>query len=233
MQAASAFDNRSDAPDADPAAARRAAVLERQVERLERLFDAGMALIEGLTAQAAGAGPKVVEGDVALAYSRLSRAVRMATLLQSSLLAEEPPAARAEDDEAGAQGWDHDEAEDDVVWGRPLPEPSSRKMGRFSRLMRHIVECTEPPERQERLLAEASERLEDDEVRRAIAGRPYGEVIAMICRDLGLEPDWERVPHKPHRLGWATYDDIRVARDFARAAGPPAAAGASQARAPP
>jgi len=217
MNAGAAFDNLLDDPDAEAAAdaARRRELRDLHLEQLGQLAQTGMDMVQALRAQVCDGGPQVVEGDVVLAYSRLSRAVRMAILLQSNLLSDKPPAGGSGTETVG-DGRDDDAA--DEIWGRPLPEPTARRMGKFSRLMRHIVECSvEAPERLERVLAEAAERLEADDVRRAIAGRPYGEVIAIICRDLGLQPDWERIPHKPNRLGWATYEDIRIARDFSGA----------------
>ena len=239
MNTCAAFADLLDDPDPEAAAdaARRRELRDLHLEQLGQLAQAGMDMVQALRAQVCEDGPKVVEGDVALAYGRLSRAVRMAILLQSKLLEEPSPNARA--DESGAHGRDDDDDAADEIWGRPLPEPTARRMGKFSRLMRHMIECSvEVPERREQMLAEAAERLEADDVRRAIAGRPYGEVIAMICRDLGLQPRWDDVQHKAQRLGWATYEDIRTARDISRAsAAPPAAtvppSDPAHARAPP
>src|SRR5882757_7832906 len=85
-------------PAANLAEAPSRARLERQLERLDRLAEAGMEMIEALTAQAKGAGPKVVDGDVALAFSRVSRAVRMAELLAKELSGDlkDPQAAARE-----------------------------------------------------------------------------------------------------------------------------------------
>ncbi len=62
--------------------------LDRQLAKLDRLGDLGLELAEALVAQAKGAGPQVVEGDAALAYDRVARAVRMAVMLQSRLIAD-------------------------------------------------------------------------------------------------------------------------------------------------
>jgi hypothetical protein len=43
----------------------------------------------------------------------------------------------------------------------------------------------------ERLVCEAGERLEDDRIYHDLARRPLGEIVALICKDLGLEPDWD------------------------------------------
>ena len=63
------------APDADCAAPSR----ERRLRMLDRLAEAGMELVEALVAQAQGkrtGGEAVVEGDVTMAFNRVSRAVR-------------------------------------------------------------------------------------------------------------------------------------------------------------
>jgi hypothetical protein len=54
----------------------------------------------------------------------------------------------------------------------------------------------------ERLDTEARERLEDDDLHEILMSRPTGEVLALICADLGLEPDWERISKEP----WAQHE---------------------------
>ena len=48
-------------------------------------------------------------------------------------------------------------------------------------------------EQVERLMLEACERLDDDDIYRDVINRPVGELVARICQDLGVEPDWERL----------------------------------------
>jgi hypothetical protein len=151
--------------------------LERQAARLERLAEAGMELVEALTAQARGTGPKVVDGDVGLAFSRVSRAVRMAILLHHQLSQGAADSAKAAE-EAGRRA----EAE--------------RKKAHVARAVR-IVErvamdhCQVEPSRIGDYVYAARERLEDDDIYGLAAARPVGELVAMICRDFGLEPDWD------------------------------------------
>ena len=212
--------------NADPAGAWERWLLEHQVEQLNRLAAMGMAIAGAVERQASSAEPgpdaAAILQHAAIDFGRVSRAVRLSFALQSKLIADfkSPPArpahAVAAYDDAGL------DEDGDETFGRRLPAPSSAAMRRKAKLgllMRHVVECAvEQPERLESVLAEAAERLESDDILREIAARPFGEVIAIICRDLGLEPDWERVGHKPHRLGWATYDDIRESRDFSLSA---------------
>lgn len=207
---------------AEPVEGWERALLDHQIETLNRLAAMGMAVAGVIERQVTGAEPGPDAGPglqhAAMDFGRVARAVRLSFALQSKLIADfkSPPARHAHAvaayDDAGL------DEDGDETFGRRLPAPSSaavRRKAKLGLLMRHVVECAvEQPERLESVLAEAAERLESDDILREIAARPFGEVIAIICRDLGLEPDWERVGHKPHRLGWATYDDIREARDF-------------------
>jgi hypothetical protein len=60
--------------------------LDIQLAQLDRLSEAGLDMARALADQASGTGPEVFKGDMALAYSRISRAVRMAILIQSRLM---------------------------------------------------------------------------------------------------------------------------------------------------
>jgi chorismate mutase len=45
----------------------------------------------------------------------------------------------------------------------------------------------------DRLAEEACERLEHDDIYGDLMARPVSEIIALVCRDLGLAPDWSRL----------------------------------------
>jgi hypothetical protein len=155
-----------DAPTADPGEERTRALLER-------LAEAGMEMVEALVAQAKGTGPKVVDGDVALAFSRVSRAVRMAALLQRELAPDrEDPEAAAHDAEARGRAAQRDRA---------------------VRIVRRVARdhCGREPFAVSVIAREAAERLADDDIYGLAASRPVGELVALICRDLGLQPDWD------------------------------------------
>ena len=162
----------------DAAADRRRSLLDQQLERLDQMAQAGTDLIQALAAQAAG-GPKVVKGDVSLAFGRVSRAVRMAILLQRRLI-----------DETVSREADRD-GEDD---GRALDEAADVGPGTIPD--RHdLVEDIagregDAPERAERIERETAERLERDDLYGLVHARPVGEIVVDICRDLDLEPDW-------------------------------------------
>jgi hypothetical protein len=130
-----------------------------------------MEMIEALVAQAKGSGPKVVDGDVGLAFSRVSRAVRLAVLLQSELVKGRDEAAEAE----------------------AAPDRGRQAhIGRAVRIVRRIARdhCRAEPFAVSAYAKEAAERLEDDDIYGLVQTRPVGELVALICRDLGLAPDW-------------------------------------------
>ena len=140
-------------------------MVERELAILGRLAEAGLEIAVALEAKAKG-GDVVVQGDVAMAYARVARAVRQTIMLQSRLI----EALR-----------DHEAA-----WaGRKAAARASA-----ARIVRGVIEDdrANAEERAERLRAEAAERLQDEDFADLIV-RPFGEVVAHICRDLGLSPD--------------------------------------------
>jgi hypothetical protein len=42
----------------------------------------------------------------------------------------------------------------------------------------------------DRLAEESWERLDQDDIYGDLAAKPVSEIIAMVCKDLGLAPDW-------------------------------------------
>lgn len=170
----------------------RLALRERHMATLDDLIDAGMGMVKALAAQVAGTGPQVVEGDVALAYSRFSRAVRLSILLQSRLL-EDPAEAAPAKARSGQSGRDHD-GEPEEIFVTWLEPEESKRQGRRERVAQIVERMArgdgESEDTVERLYREAVERLEDVHVYGDLAFRPVSEVLAEICRDLGLKPDW-------------------------------------------
>ena len=152
--------------DALPIAARgdwARPVVDRQLQILGRLAEAGLEIAVALEAQAKG-GEAVVQGDLAMANNRVARAVRQTIMLQSRLIEalqdREKAAARA----SAAR----------IVRGVIEDEGTS------------------DTERAERLAAEAAERLRDEDFGDLLS-RPFAEAVADICKDLGLSPDWLRL----------------------------------------
>ena len=61
------------------------------------------------------------------------------------------------------------------------------------RIVRRVARdhCGREPFAVSVIAKEAAERLDDDDIYGLAASRPVGELVAMLCRDLGLEPDWD------------------------------------------
>jgi len=141
-------------------------MVERQLAILGRLAEAGLEIAVALEAQAKG-GQAVIQGDVAMAFNRVARAVRQTIMLQSRLIEalQDRQAARAGRQAAARAG--------------------------AARIVRRVIDDdrTNDAERAERLAAEAAERLRAEDFGDLLA-RPFGEAVADICKDLGLAPDW-------------------------------------------
>jgi hypothetical protein len=173
MNASATFPPPPGSPAASPAESPSRAQRDRRLERLDRMAGAGMEMIEALVAQAKGSGPQVVEGDVGLAFSRVTRAVRLAILLQEELAkGREAPDEAARPDEA-------------------RPEEDNRD--RAVRVLRRVARdhCRRDGFEVSAIAREAAERLDDDDIYGLVASRPVGELVALLCRDFGLEPNWD------------------------------------------
>jgi hypothetical protein len=161
-------------------------LLDRQLQVLGELAEIGLELARAVEAEAKGPDADV-DGAV-LAYSRVARAVRQSVMLQSRLIRELLAEERGE--AAGAEAAHRRKAE---------------VKARMSRILRRAIEAErDDPERIERLKAEAAERLEE-ELFGDLLQRPVAEIIADICGDLGLSPDWRGLA-----------DDIAAAEEAAR-----------------
>jgi hypothetical protein len=169
-------------PVSDRAVARgdEAAVVERQLELLGRLAEIGLGIAEAVGRQAAQDGPSrnspAFTGDLALAYARASRAVRMSIALQSRLMAERREAAITTAANARMS----------AVRDRPARRARIDRI--VERLARDAYEDDE--EEVERCVAEAAERLNDVDVFGDVLDRPVSEIIALICHELDISPDW-------------------------------------------
>ena len=186
----------------DPVPAWERALLDRQLAALDRLAEMGMdiaAVIHGqVTAAASEAEPdlraEAVQPNAALDFARVARAVRLTYALQSRLIADfkKPPPR------AGEAADDDDDDYDgpiDVQWLDPQPPTAVWQRHRAKQVVRRMAEgAGRNSEAVERLVTEAAERLERDDIHADIAIRPFGETIAAICRDLGIEPDWSLFP---------------------------------------
>lgn len=146
-------------------------MLDRQLQVLGELAEIGLELARAVEADSRG--PDADLDKSMLAYSRVARAVRQTLMLQARLI-EALQAA-----EAG-----------EVEKARLLEARRTKVKDGAKRILRGVIRTEhEVPERIERLCAEAAERLDAD-VHGDLLVRPVREVIAAICRDLGLDPRW-------------------------------------------
>ncbi len=139
-------------------------LFEQQINLLSELAEAGMTVAMAIRDQVVAG-----QGDIlALAgsYDRVARAVRMAILLQSKLIKQL------------------------LDWDRQTASPNTSQGRREAEIERAAAERDrEHAEHMERL---GGERLEQDDIYKEVNSRPVSELIAMICRDIGLDPDWPR-----------------------------------------
>lgn len=235
-------DDQAPAPGAAPRA-----LIERQLWVLGRLAEAGLNVALAIEQQATAAAPphaveapeaaeppatpepgRVVQGDVALAYARASRAVRLTVALQAKLIKDLQAL-----DEAAARLRRGEQAEAE----RARQSLETARKERVERIVERVIRAELSDEDEVDRLAEAAwERLDHDEIYGDLLAQPVGEIIARVCSDLGLSPDWSRLAEEAWAreeidsgaagspflaLGWPDPPEKRP--DRAAAADPPAA----------
>jgi hypothetical protein len=110
-----------------------------------------------------------------MAYARAARAVRLAILLQAQL----------------SQG-----AVDPLQAARQAEAAHrEQQVDRTLRIVERVAKdhCRQQGFALGAYVHEARERLDNDDIYGLVATRPVGELVAMICQDLGLEPKWEHL----------------------------------------
>jgi hypothetical protein len=187
------------APPLDGGPAPMRAMIEAQLAMLTRLAQIGMELAEACGAQARTMAARAEAGDAAapsaeqrqdpaFVFARVARAVRMTIALQSRLM--------------------KDLADLDRTDARAAAARKGERRARLARLVDQAAEVAVEARREagcraggpywpkeavedeiERLSAETYERLTDAEDG-DLWGRPFEEVVAGICADLGLSPEW-------------------------------------------
>jgi hypothetical protein len=154
--------------------------------------------IERRTVEPAPEGePAPPPETLAMAFSRVARAVRMTSLLQARLLKEMDEGARraAFDNRWAAPPPEPEpDAIDDAEIDAAMSEPAFVHKVRVERIVGRVAKAAhDDAETVDRLLAETTERLDDEDLYGDVLTRPVGELVSLICRDLGLDPDWERL----------------------------------------
>jgi hypothetical protein len=155
----------------------RAARAERRLQRLDQLADMGVEVAGELRRQIVEqAGPAP---ELALAFDRVCRAVRLAQLLQEKLEREDEERAFQAAAEAAAQRASRVEARVKTV----------------RRTVRGVLDVETEPDADGNfddieLLGRMLDRVDREAEDARFLDRPLGEIVARICFDLGLQPDW-------------------------------------------
>jgi hypothetical protein len=175
----------STAPTLDEAdTAWERALLDEQLERLNRLADMGLALAGEIQRRATTAAPDADISHAAIDFARASRAVRMTLALQSKLVRDfktpiKAGPARSDDDDDEDVQWE-------VKWLTSKPTVDEQKAN-VRRAMREAAkDAGLDAGTVERLDGEARERMERDDIYADILSKPFDELVARICEDLGL-----------------------------------------------
>ena len=137
----------------------------------------------------------------ALDFGRVSRAVRLTFALQSQLIADaRNPARRAETAKAAKAPKDDEESHDGPLVVRFLPPQPEPVIGRKHRVKTSVGRAAEAEgcdaETVERLVREARERLETDDIWAELESLTTEQIIARLCKDLGLQRDWSQCTHE-------------------------------------
>ncbi len=160
-------------PDSD----RAAALLAARIARLDVLADVGMGLTRRLAREADEAEPGTLDvGAVALAYSRLAKAVRQTIALQ----------ARLEADAAAGKATDARPSWEAPKLAQPFVKTPRDKAHDALTLAIDVAagENEAKFERLEEALWDELDDLDDEAFNR----RPIGAIVVEICEALGIEP---------------------------------------------
>jgi hypothetical protein len=162
-------------------------LIERQLQVLGRLAEVGLeiALAVEREAKAAEPGQRADLQALAMTNARVGRAVRLTIMLQSRLI----EALQAFDSGVEAETRAAAERQAQALRAR---EDDAKV--RVSQIVRRVIEAEhDDADRIERLDAEAMDRLDDEDLYGAVLMRPMSEMVADICKDLGLHPDWAKL----------------------------------------
>ena len=219
----------------EDAEARAEARTARQLAMLQELAEIGLQIARAVRDEALARAEPVDEeaparvspfgaGDLGLIYSRISRAVRQ-TLALESRIAEGLETARFE------------RRRSHVAKVRSAFEDREREVRDYvaEAIENEGAERRIPDNEVERLLDDLDERLEDGQYDDALADGPIAELVARICEDLGVSPDWriwddqdwaidyikERMPDDIGADRWAHLDAPIAAARPPNAHGPP------------
>jgi uncharacterized membrane-anchored protein YjiN (DUF445 family) len=143
----------------------------RHLQGLAELGEIGMELARLVRRQAveqAAANPDgAVDEHLGLVFARIARAVRQAFALEARL-ADDRRTARAAETRLRVEG----------------------RKTKVRTAVERVLDAEASESDAENLFYDLTERLETDYDDADFADRPIGELVARICRDLGVTPDW-------------------------------------------
>lgn len=163
----------------------------RQLAMLQELAEIGMqiaravrdeALVSAEPADEDGAPrppSRFGNGDLGLVYSRVARAVRQTVALETRVAdgIEQARVERARRRDAAIRWAAHERRQEIRHYVTQAIEAEA-------------AERNTPESEVERLLDDLDERLDDRDYGDALADAPIGDLVALICADLGVTPDW-------------------------------------------
>ena len=166
----------------DRVKARSQLVLDHQVELLAELAEIGMGIARDIgrkvaeVAAAPSDQPQPSTHDLALAFERAARGVRVTLMLQAKALDTLCDLSIRGSRQAPASP-------------RPIDEDRPARVAGIVRRLAQARHGADKP-RIDRLMVLAAERLDRESLSGALPHRPIAQLVARICRDLGLDPDW-------------------------------------------
>ncbi len=178
-----ATDLSDQAADAEQTVPWARALLDRQLFIVGELVEGGFEIAQAIRRQASDeTAPKVVHGDIAAAYACVSKAVRLSLMLQTDMIQNLARMTSVVSNAAFSAATNTEAAR---------PRLEAQRKARAHRVVARIARAERPDaEAAERLVREAGERLERGDAFANVLSLPFSEIIALICKDLGLDPDW-------------------------------------------
>ena len=155
----------------DPAATPVKPRAERRLDRLERLSDKGLAMVEAL--------PNDGAAESADSYVKLARSLRLSATLEAKLDGDLPVGPGGSGGRAAAPD--------------PHAALTTGKRGRVRELVVDVADHEIPDPEEHDILTDAlDERLLCDQAYDHIDDLPMRDIVERLCADLRLKPDWRR-----------------------------------------
>ena len=171
------------------------ALRAQQVTMLQELAEIGMQMaravrdealapVEPADEDAPRPASRFGSGDLGLVYSRIARAVRQTLALQIRV-AEDIEKVRREGEQRRVAA---------IRWAMEERQTEIRDYVAEA-IEAEAVELKKPEREIERLLDDLDERIEAGDYDDTLQTAPIGELVARICADLGVIPDWDLWDH--------------------------------------